>query len=112
MFISREIRNRSSKFYHIGLKKKADMWTWLSGRPLTICQWEKNQTTLKRNVAVILNGSTIDNQCIIDYYNRSKRAAYICEISNGKTKPLLIHIGWENNNVIKQTFRNPSDHHR
>ena len=68
------------------------MWTWLSGRPLTICQWEKNQTTRKGNVAVILNESTIDNQCIIDYFNRYKRAAYICEISNGKTKPLLIHI--------------------
>ena len=101
MFISREIRNRSSKFYHIGLKKIG-----------TICQWEKNQTTRKGNVAVILNGSTIDNQCIIDYFNRYKRAAYICEISNGKTKPLLIHIGWENNNVIKKTLRNPCDHHR
>ena len=93
MFINKEIRNRSSEFYHIGLEKKADMWTWLSGRPLTICQWEKRQSTRKRDVAVILKGSTSDKQCIIDYFGRYKRAAYICEISNGKTKLLPFHFG-------------------
>ena len=93
MFINKEIRNRSSEFYHIGLEKKADMWTWLSGRPLTICQWGKRQSTRKRDVAVILKGSTSDKQCIIDYFGRYKRAAFICEISNCKTKLLPFHFG-------------------
>ena len=112
MFINEEIRKRSSKFYHIGLDKKADMWTWLSGRPLTICQWKDNRPTRKRDVAVILKGSKSDEQCMINYFRRYKRAAYICEISNGKTKPLLFHIGRDNSNVIIQTFRNPRDHYR
>ena len=110
MFINKEIRNRIPKFYHIGLVKKADKWTWLSGRPLTICQRRKNQLTRKRNVAVIQ--STIDNECNIDYLDSYEWAAYICEVSNGKTEPLLFHIGWDNNIVIKQTFRHACDHYR
>ena len=114
MFINKEIRKRFTKFYHIGLERKADMWTWLSGRPLTICQWRKEQLTRKRNVAVIrkVSKTTIDNECKIDYFDRYEWAAYICEVSNGKTEPLLFHIGWDNNIVIKQTFRNACDHYR
>ena len=42
-------------------KKKADMWTWLSERPLTILltgKKKKNQPTRKRDVAVIFKRST------------------------------------------------------
>ena len=100
MFINKEIRQRSTEFYHIGLERKADMWTWLSGRPLTICHWENNRPTPKRDVAVILKVSTSDKQCLINFFRRNRRAAYICEISNGKTK--LFHIGRDNSNVIVQ----------
>ena len=96
MFINNEIRKRSFKFYHIGLEKKADMWTWLSGKPLTICQGGGNRPSRGKYVAVIFNGSTSDIQCTINYfgiyYGRYKRAAYICEISNGKTKLLLLYL--------------------
>ena len=100
MFINKEIRKHFSKFYHIGLERKADMWTWLSGRPLTICHWEKNRPTPKRDVAVILKVSTSDKRCIINFFSRNMSAAYICEISNGKTK--LFYIGRDNSNVIVQ----------
>ena len=100
MFINKEIRQRSTEFYHIGLERKADMWTWLSGTPLTICHWEKNPPTPKRDVAVMLKVSTSDKQCIINFFRRNMWAAYICEISNGKTK--LFHIGRDNSNVIVQ----------
>ena len=46
-FIDNEIQRRNNTNYDnrwsIGLEKRAGNWTWVSGRPLTICKWGKGE---------------------------------------------------------------------
>ena len=57
-FINNEIQRRNTANYDnrwsIGLKKRARNWTWMSGRPLTICKWGKGEPKGEHGVALRL----------------------------------------------------------
>ena len=45
-FINREIQKRgtwNASAWHIGLKKKGEVWTWLSGETLNISKWRDSE---------------------------------------------------------------------
>ena len=54
-FIDNEIQRRNNTNYDnrwsIGLEKRTGNWTWVGGRPLTICKWGKGEPSGEHRVA-------------------------------------------------------------
>ena len=44
------------------MEKEAGNWTWVSGKPLTICKWDKNQASDDEDVAIIVKTSLNDSK--------------------------------------------------
>ena len=90
-FINDEIQRRNTTNYKnkwsIGLAKKAGKWTWVSGRPLTICKWEIGEPGGEHRAAFMYKRSSNGKRGVFgSVQNKSteKKHAYICEISKGE----------------------------
>ena len=69
----------------IGLEKEADNLTWLSGKSLTICKWDKNQASDDEDVAIIVKTSLNDSKAgLFQMTHGDQPYASICEINKGK----------------------------
>ena len=88
-FINNEIQRQNTtnydKIWNIGLTQKAGNWTWVNGRPLTICKWGQREPSDQHDAASMRfsNGewgvfSSVSRTRWEDLH------AYICEISKGK----------------------------
>ena len=96
-FINDQIQRRNTTFYEnkwsIGLTKKAGNWTWVNGRPLTICKWEQGEPRGEHDAAFMYKRSSNGEQGVFGGVNGTSigyRHAYICEISEGKLLFLLL----------------------
>lgn len=69
--------------WHIGLKKQGN-WKWVSGRPLTIDKWRKNQPSGDGNFAVMTKDYPAGTQGLFNDLADYHRRAFICEIPKGK----------------------------
>ena len=68
-------------------KKKAGNWTWINGRPLTICKWGQGEPSGEHNAAFIYKRSSNGERGVFGSVNRKRwgnLTAYICEISKGR----------------------------
>ena len=88
-FIDNEIQRRNNTNYDnrwsIGLEKMAGNWTWVSGRPLTICKWGKGEPSGEHNATFMNKLNRNGEQGVFGSINRLRQGyAYICEIANGK----------------------------
>ena len=90
-YINDEIQRRNTTNYEnkwsIGLEKKAGNWTWVSGRPLTICKWGKGEPGGEHRAAFMYKRSSNGERGVFGgvYANSTgKQHAYICEISKGE----------------------------
>ena len=90
-FINDEIQRRNTTNYKnkwsIGLAKKAGKWTWVSGRPLTICKWGKGEPGGRHYAAFIYKRSSNGKRGVFGSFHNKltiKQHAYICEISTGE----------------------------
>ena len=95
-FINDQIQRRNTRRYEntwsIGLTKRAGNWTWVNGRPLTICKWEQGEPRGEHDVAFMYKWSSNGEQGVFGGVNGTSigyRHAYICEISEGKLLFLL-----------------------
>ncbi|RMX54592.1 hypothetical protein pdam_00023671 [Pocillopora damicornis] len=97
-FINDEIQRRkatcssSRHMWSIGLTKNAGNWTWVSGRPLTICKWGKGEPSGENDAAFIYKRSSHGEQGVFGSGGRIWGQTYICEISTGKTQDLVAAI--------------------
>ena len=96
-FINDQIQRRNTTHYEnkwsIGLTKKAGNWTWVNGRPLTICKWEQGEPRGEHDAAFMYKRSSNGEQGVFGGVNGTSigyRHAYICEISEGKFLFLLL----------------------
>ena len=96
-FINDQIQRRNTTYYKnkwsIGLTKKAGNWTWVNGRPLTICKWEQGEPRGEHDAAFMYKRSSNGEQGVFGGVNGTSigyRHAYICEISEGKLLFLLL----------------------
>ena len=88
-FLNDLIQKPKSKYnkWMIGLKKEAGNWTWVSGKPLTICKWDKNQPSDDGDVAIIVKTSFNDSKVgLFQVTHGDQPYASICEITKGKTQ--------------------------
>ena len=79
--------------WSIGLTKKAGNWTWVNGRPLTICKWEQGEPRGEHDAAFMYKRSSNGEQGVFGGFNviiMAYQHAYICEISEGKLLFLLL----------------------
>ena len=78
--------------WSIGLTKKAGNWTWVNGRPLTICKWEQGEPRGEHDAAFMYKRSSNGEQGVFGGVGISIQFhhAYICEISEGKLLFLLL----------------------
>ena len=90
-FINDEIQRRNTTNYKnkwsIGLAKKAGKWTWVSGRPLTICKWGKGEPGDTHVAAFMYKRSSNGKRGVFGGFHNEltiKHHAYICEISTGE----------------------------
>ena len=90
-FINDEIQRRNTTNYgnkwSIGLEKKAGNWTWVSGRPLTICKWRKGEPGGEHRAAFMYKRSSNGNRGVFGIVHNKmtgEKHAYICEISKGE----------------------------
>ena len=51
--------------WSIGLTKNAGNWTWVSGRPLTICKWGKGEPSGENDAAFIYKRSSHGEQGVL-----------------------------------------------
>ena len=88
-FINNEIQRQNTtnydKIWSIGLTQKAGNWTWVNGRPLTICKWGQREPSGQHDAASMRfsNGEW----GVFSSVSRTRWGdlhAYICEISKGK----------------------------
>ena len=70
--------------WHIGLKKVGQHWMWVSGKPLTIVKWQKNEPSGDGNVVVMSKNYPAGTQGLFNDLPDSNKKAFICEIPNGK----------------------------
>ena len=70
--------------WSIGLTKNAGNWTWLSGRPLTICKWEKGEPSSENDAAFTYKRSSHGERGVFGSGGRIWGQTYICEISMGR----------------------------
>ena len=95
-FINDQIQRRNTTYYvnkwSIGLTKKAGNWTWVNGRPLTICKWEKGEPRGEHHAAFMYKRSSNGERGVFGGVGISIRyqQAYICEISECKLLFLLL----------------------
>ena len=96
-FINEQIQRRDIKRYgdtwSIGLTKRAGNWTWVNGRPLTVCKWEQGEPRGEHDAAFIYKRSNNGEQGVFGGVNGTSieyRHGYICEISEGKLLFLLL----------------------
>ena len=96
-FINDQIQRRNTTYYknkwNIGLTKKAGNWTWVNGRPLTICKWEQGEPRGEHDAAFMYKRSSNGEQGVFGGVNGTSmglRYPYICEISEGKLLFLLL----------------------
>ena len=96
-FINDQIQRRNTTYYEnkwsIGLTKKAGNWTWVNGRPLTICKWEQGEPRGEHDAAFMYKRSSNGEQGVFGGVNGTSTKynhAYICEISEGKLLFLLL----------------------
>ena len=70
----------------IGLTKNAGNWTWVSGRPLTICKWGKGEPSGEHDAARLYKWSSNGKRAVFFSFNSTSAPwqAYVCEISKGK----------------------------
>ena len=81
-FINREIQKRgtwNARAWHIGLKKKGGVWTWLSGKQLNISKWRDSEPGGDDKMAEISK-----NGGLFSSISKNSRNAYICETPGGK----------------------------
>ncbi|XP_022777587.1 low affinity immunoglobulin epsilon Fc receptor-like [Stylophora pistillata] len=79
-FMKGMIQNQTAKVWFIGLEKRAGSWTWVSGRPLTICNWKKNKSAGNGRVAKLEK----ENWTFVRGGGKKNRS-FICETAKGKT---------------------------
>ena len=96
-FINDQIQRRNTTYYKnkwsIGLTKKAGNWTWVNGRPLTICKWEQGEPRGEHDAAFMYKRSSNGEQGVFGGVNGISIGyghGYICEISEGKLLFLLL----------------------
>ena len=96
-FINNEIQMRNTSNYDnrwsIGLRKEAGNWTWVSGRPLTICKWGEGERKGEHDAAFMYKLNSNDERGVFGSVNRWGQGdphAYICEISEGKSFFVLL----------------------
>ena len=96
-FINDQIQRRNTTYYgntwSIGLTKKAGNWTWVNGRPLTICKWEQGEPRGEHDAAFMYKRSSNGEQGVFGGVNGTRFEydhGYICEISEGKLLFLLL----------------------
>ena len=96
-FINDQIQRRDITRYEnkwsIGLTKKAENWTWVNGRPLTICKWEQGEPGGEHDAAFMYKRSSNGEQGVFGGVNGTSMGyyhPYICEISEGKLLFLLL----------------------
>ena len=88
-FINSQIQTLTlpgSNEWHIGLKKVGQHWMWVSGKPLTIAKWQKQQPSGDGNVVVMSKDKPPGSQGLFDDVSDQQQSAYICEIPKGKIK--------------------------
>ena len=81
-----KIENNNEQKWHIGLVRENGIWTWVSGRPLTICKWE-DQPSGARNKAMLVTKKQqghFANQALT-----GEDTSYICEMPESKNTLLL-----------------------
>ena len=86
-FLNDLIQKPKSKYnkWIIGLEKEAGNLTWLSGKSLTICKWDKNQASDDEDVAIIVKTSLNDSKVgLFQMTHGDQPYASICEINKGK----------------------------
>ena len=92
-FINDEIQNRNTTHkyheWHIGLIKEDGNWTWVSGRPLTMCKWSSGEPNGDGNVGQMYK-QLYGKQGLFNDLSRHSSNAFICEIPKGKTKLLYL----------------------
>ena len=79
---------RYDKWY-IGLEKKGENWTWVSGKLVNMSKWA-GEPKCEGSVAHICKQTMKGNQSLFCGIHGSEKLAYICEIPKGKTKLLFI----------------------
>ncbi|CAH3159289.1 unnamed protein product, partial [Pocillopora meandrina] len=80
--------------WSIGLtkEKKGGNWTWVHGRPLTICKWGQGEPSGEHDAAFIYKRSRNGERGVFGIGRTiwKNYDAYICEISKGKSSFLLL----------------------
>ena len=82
-FINQEIQKRSTwntSAWHIGLENKSGVWTWLSGKQLSISKWRDSEPGDNDTWAEIFKNGGLFNSISQD----DEKNAYICEMPGGK----------------------------
>ena len=82
-FINQEIQKRSTRntsAWHIGLENKSGVWTWLSGKQLSIWKWRDSEPGDNDKRAEIFKNGGLFNGISQD----DEKNAYICEMPGGK----------------------------
>ncbi|CAH3159366.1 unnamed protein product [Pocillopora meandrina] len=109
-FINDQIQRRDITRYEnkwsIGLTKKAENWTWVNGRPLTICKWEQGEPRGEHDVAFMYKRSSNGEQGVFGGVNGISIRyghGYICEISVGKLLFLLLFFRKEGLTFVMYT---------
>ena len=66
--------------WHIGLENKSGVWTWLSGKQLSISKWRDSEPGDNDKRAEIFKNGGLFNGISRD----DEKNAYICEMPGGK----------------------------
>ena len=82
-FITSEIHDNTEEGWHIGLVRENGSWTWVSGRPLTICKWGDQQSG-GRNRAMLVK-EKLQGHFVTQVLKDGQTLPYICEMPKGKT---------------------------
>ena len=82
-FITSEIHDNTEEGWHIGLVRENGSWTWVSGRPLTICKWG-DQLRVGRNRAMLVK-EKLQGHFVTQVLKDGQTLPYICEMPKGKT---------------------------
>lgn len=69
--------------WHIGLQKQRD-WRWVSGRPLTIQKWQRNEPSGDGNTAVMSKNYPAGTRGLFNDLSGQYFRPFICEMSTGK----------------------------
>ena len=70
--------------WHMGLKKEAERWTWVSGKPLTIEKWQRGQPSGDGKFTVISKDYPPGSKGLFNDLPDWIQRGYICELPKGK----------------------------